>query len=309
MTDGQRLPAADGLSLAADRFGDPPGRPVVLLHGGGQTRHAWRNTAQQLGRAGWDAWSVDLRGHGDSDWAPDGDYAFERFAADVAALCAAMAEPPALVGASLGGIASLLAIGEAATSPASALVLVDVAPRIEVAGVDRIRAFMRQGLGGFADLDAAADAIATYNPHRPRSKDPSGLTKNLRQGEDGRWYWHWDPRFMAPERSTDIAGAPGIDGIPPSRYIRQERLEAAARHISVPTLLVRGKSSDLLSEDGARHMLELVPHAEFVDVAGAGHMVAGDRNDGFNSAVIEFLSRCGRRSGGAAAVPKRATHL
>lgn len=287
-----RFPVAEGISLVADAFGDASHPGVVLLHGGGQTRHAWHNTASQLGAAGWYAVTVDLRGHGDSDWSPDGDYAFERFADDVAAICAALPEPPALVGASLGGIASLLAVGEAARSSASALVLVDVAPRIEPDGVARIRAFMRQGLGGFPDLEAAADAIATYNPHRSRPKDLSGLTKNLRQKDNGRWYWHWDPRFMAPEDHD--AGAGGIDGIPPARYVGQERLEAAANRVTVPTLLVRGQSSDLLSEEGARHMLTLVPHAELVDVAGAGHMVAGDRNDRFNRAVTEFLATASR---------------
>ncbi|MBA3605250.1 MAG: alpha/beta hydrolase [Acidimicrobiia bacterium] len=284
-----RIPVADGVELAADSFGDPGGRPVVLLHGGGQTRHAWHNTAAQLGAAGWHALSVDLRGHGDSDWSPDGDYRFERFSADVTALARQLDRSPALVGASLGGIASLLAIGESPEPLATALVLVDVAPHIEPAGVERIRAFMRQGLDGFADLEAAADAIATYNPHRPRPRDLSGLTKNLRQRDDGRWYWHWDPRFMAPDDPADRDGRGGIDGIPPARYVTQQRLEAAARNLTVPTLLVRGRSSDLLSEEGAREMLELVPQARMVDVAGAGHMVAGDRNDRFNTAVIEFL--------------------
>jgi len=287
MPTTMRLAAADGLTLAADAFGDPQARPVVLLHGGGQTRHAWHNSAAQLSDAGWYAVSVDLRGHGDSDWSADGDYRFERFAADVVALADTFGQPPALVGASLGGIASLLAIGESATPIAAALVLVDVAPHLEPSGVARIRAFMRQGLNGFVDLAAAADAIATYNPHRPRPKDLSGLKKNLRQRDDGRWYWHWDPRFMAPEDPSERGG---IDGIPPARYVAQPRLEAAARNLRLPTLLVRGKSSDLLSEQGAREMLELVPHAQLVDVAGAGHMVAGDRNDRFNTAVVEFLA-------------------
>jgi len=276
-----------GVSLAADAWGDADRQPVLLLHGGGQTRHAWHNSAAQLGAAGWHAVSVDLRGHGDSDWSADGDYRFERFAADVIALAVTFDEPPALVGASLGGIASLLAIGESATPIAAALVLVDVAPRLEMNGVARIRAFMRQGLNGFADLEAAGLAIATYNPHRPRPKDLNGLKKNLCQREDGRWYWHWDTRFMAP-KDPDERG--GIDGIPPARYVTQQRLEAAARNLHVPTLLVRGKSSDLLSEEGAREMLTLVPHAQLVDVAGAGHMVAGDRNDRFNTAVVDFLA-------------------
>ncbi len=280
-----RILVAPDVSLAADSYGDPGDAPVVLLHGGGQTRHSWANSARLLGDAGWYALTVDLRGHGDSDWSPDGDYQFQRFADDVRAIAISLPAKPALVGASLGGMASLLAVGESDDEIASALVLVDIAPRVELAGVARIRTFMRQGLDGFPDLESAADAIASYNPHRPRPKDLSGLTKNLRLKEDGRWYWHWDPRFMALQE-PDV---PGLDGLPSARMVQAERLEEAARHLKLPTLLVRGGSSDLLSEEGAAAMRALVPHAKQVDVAGAGHMVAGDRNDRFNAAVVEFL--------------------
>jgi pimeloyl-ACP methyl ester carboxylesterase len=280
-----RIQVAPDISLAADSYGDPADPPVVLLHGGGQTRHSWANSARLLGDAGWYALTVDLRGHGDSDWSPDGDYQFQRFADDVRAIAISLPAKPALVGASLGGMASLLAVGESDDEIASALVLVDIAPRVELAGVARIRSFMRQGLDGFPDLESAADAIASYNPHRPRPKDLSGLTKNLRLKEDGRWYWHWDPRFMALQEPDE----PGLDGLPSARMVQAERLEEAARHLKLPTLLVRGGSSDLLSEEGAAAMRALVPHAKQVDVAGAGHMVAGDRNDRFNAAVVDFL--------------------
>jgi pimeloyl-ACP methyl ester carboxylesterase len=280
-----RIPVAPDVTLVADAYGDPDDPPVVLLHGGGQTRHSWDNSARSLGAAGWYALTADLRGHGDSSWSPDGDYSFERFAEDVRALAQSLPTKPALVGASLGGMASLLAVGESADDIASGLVLVDIAPQVELAGVARIRAFMRQGLGGFPDLESAADAISTYNPHRPRPKDLSGLKKNLRLKDDGRWYWHWDPRFMALQEPDE----PGLDGIPSTRMVQAERLEDAARRLTLPTLLVRGASSDLLSEEGAAAMRALVPHAKQVDVAGAGHMVAGDRNDRFNSAVVDFL--------------------
>jgi pimeloyl-ACP methyl ester carboxylesterase len=287
-----RIPVGPDITLVADAYGDPGDPPVVLLHGGGQTRHSWDATARSLGDAGWYAMTVDLRGHGDSSWSPDGDYSFERFAEDVRALATSLPARPALVGASLGGMASLLAVGEADEDIASGLVLVDIAPRVEMAGVARIRAFMRQGLGGFPDLESAADAIATYNPHRPRPKYLSGLTKNLRLKEDGRWYWHWDPKFMALQEPDE----PGLDGIPSRRMVQAERLEDAARRLRLPTLLVRGASSDLLSEEGAAAMRALVPHAQQVDVAGAGHMVAGDRNDRFNSAVVAFLEQTVRPS-------------
>jgi pimeloyl-ACP methyl ester carboxylesterase len=272
-----------GLDLAADAYGPDDGPPVLLFPGGGQTRHSWDGTARLLGNKGWRATTVDLRGHGDSDWAADGDYSLDAFAADVCDVARATGpRPPALVGASLGGISSLIAIAEddpAADRPvASALVLVDVAPRLEPEGVARIGAFMLGHLDGFASLEDVADAVAAYNPHRPRPSDLSGLRKNVRQREDGRWYWHWDPRFMTPGRIDE-----------PRSIRNEDRLERAAQTLTLPVLLVRGRQSDVLSEAGARNLQALVPHARFVDVAGAGHMVAGDRNDVFNDAVVAFL--------------------
>jgi pimeloyl-ACP methyl ester carboxylesterase len=272
------------VTLAADAYGGPDNPSVVLFHGGGQTRHSWGNTAAQLGANGWYAMSVDMRGHGDSGWSPDGVYDMTRFSGDVRTVARSMPNRPALVGASLGGTSSLLAIGESDEPVATALVLVDVAPRIETVGVERIRTFMESGMDGFVDLDEAADAIAAYTPHRPRPDDLSGLKKNLRQHEDGRWYWHWDPAFMTP-----VSDAPALDGMPHKRYVSESRLSEAARRITVPTLLVRGGASDLLSEAGAQHLLSLLPDAHYANVAGAGHMVAGDRNDRFNAAVVEFL--------------------
>src|SRR5918994_4778755 len=274
----------DGVDLAADAYGPADGPPVLFFHGGGQTRHAWGGTARLLGDKGWRATTVDLRGHGDSEWSPDGTYDVDAFAADVRAAARAQSAPPVLIGASLGGISSLVAIGEDAPRPgqgplAAGLVLVDIAPRVETAGVERIAAFMLGHLDGFGSLEEVADAVAAYNPHRPRPTDLSGLRKNVRLHDDGRWYWHWDPRFMVRDPNADEP-----------RSIRNEaRLEDAARALTLPVLLVRGRQSDVLSEAGARHLRSLVPHARSVDVAGAGHMVAGDRNDVFNGAVVGFL--------------------
>jgi pimeloyl-ACP methyl ester carboxylesterase len=258
---------------------------VLLLHGGGQTRHAWGRTAEAVAGRGWRAVAVDLRGHGDSGWSPDGEYGLDRFAGDVRCLVDGVGSPPVLVGASLGGLASLLALGEPPPVEALGLVLVDVAPRMEEDGVDRIKAFMTSAPDGFASLDEAADAVASYLPHRRRPDDLGGLRKNLRRRPDGRWIWHWDPRFVhAPEervRSNDFAD--------------HARLAAAARAMTVPTLLVRGGISDIVSVDGAQELQELIPQAELIDVAGAGHMVAGDRNDRFSAAVLQFLE--GRQPG------------
>ncbi len=268
----------------ADVAGPDDGPPVLFFHGGGQTRHSWGTSVATLAKKGWRAYSVDLRGHGESEWASDGDYTIDAFAGDVEAIASSFDRPPALVGASLGGLASLAALGaDPGRQLATALVLVDVAPRIEDKGRERIGQFMLEHLeSGFASLEEVADAIQRYNPHRPRPKDLSGLRKNLRQ-RDGRWYWHWDPRF--------VTGRWGSADETRSSLIDTADMEEAARRLEVPLLVVRGLVSDLLSEEGARHLLELVPHAEMVSVAGAGHMVAGDRNDLFSDAVVDFLTR------------------
>jgi pimeloyl-ACP methyl ester carboxylesterase len=279
------LDGRDGLRLAADQGGPEDGPTVVLLHGGGQTRHSWAGTWRTLVAAGWRTWSLDLRGHGDSAWAGNGDYSLDAFVGDVLAVATALPRPPILVGASLGGLASLVAVGESAVQEdtARALVLVDVAHRIEDEGRKRIGAFMTGHIDGFASVEEAADAIAAYNPHRPRPKDLSGLAKNLRQRADGRWMWHWDPEF--------VIGKFGSADETRSSVVDPDRLDKAAGTLAIPTLLVRGRQSDLLSEDGAREFLDRVPHAELADVAGAGHMVAGDRNEIFNRAILDFLDR------------------
>jgi pimeloyl-ACP methyl ester carboxylesterase len=279
-----RIPLPGGITLAADVGGPVDGPTVVLLHGGGQTRHSWAGTWRILVDAGWRAWSVDLRGHGDSDWAPDGAYGIDDFAGDVTALAATLPRPPVLVGASLGGLSSLVAAAEAPdqTAVARGLVLVDIAHRLEAQGRERIGAFMTAHLEGFASLDEAADVIAAYNPNRPRPTDLSGLARNLRQ-RDGRWYWHWDPAF--------VLGKFGSADETRSSVVQPGRLERAVEALTIPTLLVRGRSSDLLSEEGVADFRARAPHAEFADVAGAGHMVAGDRNEVFNRAVLEFLDR------------------
>ncbi|MCU0310648.1 MAG: alpha/beta hydrolase [Acidimicrobiales bacterium] len=271
-----------GVGLVADRRGTADAPPVLLLHGGGQTRHSWDGTARTLAEKGWQAITVDARGHGESDWSEATDYRLVSFAADVQVVAESLAERPFLIGASLGGLTSMLLAGELAPGIARGVVLVDIIPDMEPGGASRIQSFMAEhAVTGFDSLEEVADAIAAYNPHRPRPTDLSGLAKNVRE-RDGRYYWHWDPAFVG-----------GTADLPPSEIGDKDRLHRAVEVMvaSGPVLLVRGRVSDLVSPERCRRFLERFPEVEFVDVAGAGHMVAGDRNDLFTAAVLDFLDR------------------
>ncbi len=284
-----RFELPSGMTIAADAFGDPDAQPVIFLHGGGQTRHAWGSTAEELGAVGFCAISMDHRGHGDSSWDPAGDYSIEAFVSDLLGVIEEVGTTPILVGASIGGITALMAETQSEKSVAKGLVLVDVTPRMEKRGVLRIFDFMKGSSDGFESLEAAADAVARYLPHRKRPEDLSGLNKNLRLSEDGRYRWHWDPKML---EMWDPDGYTEEDG----ERVMKERCKASQR-LAIPTLLVRGRMSDVVTEAQAREFLTLVPHAEYVDLEGASHMVAGDKNDVFTESVCRFIRKHFKASG------------
>lgn len=268
----------DDLVLVADEWNaDNSGSPTVLmLHGGGQNRFSWKNTGQILADGGFHVVALDSRGHGDSDRSPDGVYTVDALCADTLQVLEQIGRPVILIGASMGGMTGILVADVAGPAQVTKLVLVDVVPRYEKSGSARIRDFMFSHVHGFGSLEEAADAVAEYLAHRTKPRSPEGLKKNLRR-RDGRWYWHWDPKFLT---------APADDA-----FIRQEKLEQAAIDLTVPILLIRGKLSDVVSPEGVKDFLAKVPHAEFVELSGAGHTAAGDDNDAFSQAVVQFVSR------------------
>ncbi|GJO07557.1 peroxidase [Mycobacterium marinum] len=270
----------EGITLVADEWNRDTaasGRPTILmLHGGGQNRFSWKNTGQILADTGLHVIALDTRGHGDSDRAPDADYAIETLTSDILHVLDAIGHPVVLIGASMGGLTGILVADRAGPDRVTGLVLVDVVPKYEKDGSARIRDFMFTNLHGFATLEEAADAVATYLPHRTKPRSPEGLKKNLRL-RDGRWYWHWDPAMMT---------APGDDP-----ELRTENFERAEMNLTIPILLIRGKLSDVVSSEGVQDFLDKVPHAEFVELSNAGHTAAGDDNDAFTEVVVDFVKR------------------
>lgn len=272
-----------GVTLRYDTYGVPGDESVLLLHGGAQTRRAWKEVAERIAGRGWFAACPDLRGHGESSWAPDSDYSIAALRADVRALLEKLGSPMHLVGASLGGLVSMLV---AAQSPelVKSLILVDVVAQNNPAGEDRIRDFLAAHPDGFHDLEQVANAVAAYQSHRPRPDDISGLSSYVRRMEAGMLRWHWDPAFLLH------------NGLPWTRR-RRGPLAAAARSITVPTLLLIGELSDIIDEDALKRFISHVPHAQVKTIHGSHHMVAGDRNDEFGDAVLSWIeSHEGRRA-------------
>ena len=278
---------AEDITLVADEWNRDTGaaaatsvagrRPTVLmLHGGGQNRFSWKNTGQILADEGFHVVALDSRGHGDSDRAPGANYTVDALCEDTLRVIDQIGRPVMLIGASMGGMTGILVADAAGPQKVTKLVLVDVVPRYEKDGSARIRDFMFSHVHGFESLEEAADAVAAYLPHRTKPRSPDGLKKNLRR-RDGRWYWHWDPKFLT---------APADDA-----FVREEKLERAAIDLTIPILLIRGKLSDVVSPEGVKDFLKKVPRAEFVELSDAGHTAAGDDNDAFSEAVVQFVSR------------------
>lgn len=270
----------DGLTLIADEWNRdtvPTSRPsILMLHGGGQNRFSWKNTGQILADQGLHVVALDSRGHGDSDRAPGANYTVDALCADTLAVLDQIGRPTMLIGASMGGMTAIAVADTAGPEKVTKLVLVDVVPRYEKDGSARIREFMSSGMDGFESLEEAADAVAAYLPYRTRPRSPEGLKKNLRK-RNGRWYWHWDPKFLT---------APMDDP-----FVRVAKLEQAAIDLTIPILLIRGRLSDVVSEEGVKDFLAKVPHAEFVELSDAGHTAAGDDNDAFTDVVVAFVNR------------------
>ena len=269
----ERIAARDGLRLAIERSG-ARGPGIVFAHGFGQTRGAWSATSAALAASGYACVTYDARGHGDSDWRGDAPYAWDQLIDDLATISHRFHERPVLVGASMGGLVGLAA--EHLHGPLfRALVLVDVTPRWETRGVDRILGFMRAHPDGFASIDDAATAVARYLPHRAEQKSPDRLRAMLADHGDGRLRWHWDPRL--------------VDELAIHSENEQSRLADAARNLRIPTLLISGGASDIVSDATIAEFRSLVPHARHVTLPGATHMIVGDDNAAFTRHVAEFL--------------------
>ncbi len=269
------------ITIVADAYGNPTDDPILLLHGGGQTRNSWKKTGEILAAKGWYVIATDARGHGDSSWSKKGNYHFDFLRQDLVTIARSLDKLPILIGASMGGISSLAAL-HYHPDLAKGLILVDVSPRIEKKGTDRIFAFMAAKPEGYDSLEEVQEAVRAYLPHRKNIGSLSGLKKNLRQLPNGRYSWHWDPNMLKvwQSKTSDV-----------TQKETEEFLTNALVNLKVPAMLVRGGISDVVSKEIVAELKVVAPKLTYVDVAEAGHMVAGDSNHVFTDALLSFLEK------------------
>jgi pimeloyl-ACP methyl ester carboxylesterase len=267
-----------GLRLAADLFGPEEGAPVLLIGGMGQTRHSWRRVALRLADRGYRAITLDFRGHGESDRAPDGDYSYPRQIADLAAVARQVGRPLVLAGNSLGGKISLATAGTCGAEVCAALVLVDAVPRSNPGGIANVAKSNQMRADGFETLDEAARQIAEGRGQPFAPGDGERLRRNMRQDAEGRWHWHWDAGYRDPRHQIGLGAG-------------TEWLQSIAGNVKVPVLLAWCELSEVVDGDGIAALKAEIPHLEVEIIPGAHHMIVGDENDVFADALIGFLER------------------
>jgi esterase len=274
-TAQDRRVSARGLSFHYVEWGSTQQAPLLCLHGITQTAHSWDEVAAALA----DDYRVlcfDQRGHGDSDWAPDGDYTRQTQAADVDAITDALGlRRFVLVGMSMGGVNS---ITFTARHPhkVRALIVVDVSPEIQAKGVENIRSFI-QAPDELDSFEAFVERAHQFNPRRSLQNIRSRLSHNLKQLPNGKWTWKYDKALRAGERSFQASAL--------------HNLWEDVRAIRCPTLIIKGGESDILSSESATKLQQAIAGSQLAVIPGAGHSVMGDNPAGFVAATRPFLSR------------------
>ena len=266
----------EGIALATDIAGDPWKPRLIFVHGGGQSRRSWRRALRNMASSGFSVVSFDLRGHGESSWSDNGDYTLEAHVRDLTAIVKAMPSRPSLIGASLGGRVALETAARLGPELVKALVLVDLTPRLHPAGMERVQNFLQISMKGFDSIEEAAGVLEKY-AERQIGHNYFRLRNSIRTEPNGRIYWRWDPE-AATEKSL---ARPDIEDL----------LTEAAAHLKIPTLLVRGTESDLVTDDCVSHFKQTLPSAEVFNIEGGGHLMKTQDLTVFCEATIDFLKR------------------
>ena len=245
-----------------------------MLHGASQQGHSWDFISLALS-PDYHVVALDQRGHGDSDWAPDGDYSIDAMQADLDGIVEALDLADFnLMGHSMGGRNGFV---WASRHPGvlRSLVIVDTGPDTARRGRERIERF-RQLPDNLDTLEEFADRVQEYTG-RSREQVLGALKYSIRQGPDGKWTWKYDKVMREPGHTSDV-WAP-------------EKLWECVKLIDCPTLVARGDRSDLFTAETMEKMCDVIADCTAVTIANAGHLVQGDNPADFLAAAQAHLAR------------------
>lgn len=255
-------------------WGEPGSAPLLLLHGGHQSAHSWDLVSLALANR-FHVFALDQRGHGDSEWARDNDYAPETMATDAAAVIEHFAlRDPIIIGHSMGGMVTMTLLKNY-PALARAAALVDIGPELSPVGAAMIRSFVESTVE-FDDLAQFVERVRQYDPFRSKAHIERTVRYNLLRRADGRYVSKCDPTIV--DRNTDTASLGRIS------------LSEAAR-FTCPVLVIRGEHSNILEADAARRFAGALMNGELVTVSHCGHNVHSQNTLGFLDAVTPFLER------------------
>ncbi|MEO8538093.1 MAG: alpha/beta hydrolase [bacterium] len=270
----ERTAAVGDLNLSYQEWGNHEAQPIIMLHGFGVSGHMFDEFADRM-QDRYRLLALDQRGHGDSDWSDAGDYSRRAFVEDLEGFRKALGiEKFILIGHSMGGLNSV-AYTNAYPEHVRALVLVDVGPESAKEGVDNIVRFTRGP--DELEFEEFVELAHRFNQRRTMENIRERMRHRLKQTETGKWTWKFDKRFRQPDSGLRIGNEGESDSW------------ALFRGVRVPTLLIRGAESDVLSQPVAERAATEMPRARLIIVAGAGHSVPGDNPDAFTEGVREFL--------------------
>jgi pimeloyl-ACP methyl ester carboxylesterase len=264
-----------GLPMHYVEWGTPGNPTLVLLHGFQSNAHTW-DTFSSVMAATHHVLALDQRGHGDTTWTPDGNYASEAFIGDIVGFIDALhLAPTLLVGHSMGGRHAAMV---AADYPAKVQKLVIVDTPAELPPELRARLSQQPDTPPAPEtFDAFEDVIrqgmAQY-PLTPEAELRHANYHNLYRGADGTWRWRWDLNLLAHRRRN--------------RSLQMD-LYTILRRVPCPTLLIRGQHSPLLTSEIAQKMIQSLPHGRLEEIANAAHTVNADNAEAFHVITAAFL--------------------
>ena len=254
-----RFVNANGLRLHYIDYGNDGAPWVVCVHGLTGNAHNFDALAPHLA-AKYHVISVDVRGRGDSNWGPPTEYLNQNYVTDLAKMLEGLGVARAsLIGTSMGGIISMMYAG-GWPERVERLVINDIGPEIDPAGMARIASYVGEAPERFKDIGEVVKYYKENYPAMAKLEDivvADQVKWSVKPGTDGALAWKMDPNVRRPLRGATA----------------QQRFDLWVPYarIACPTLIVRGADSDILDRGTASRMCKVLKHAKVVEVPGVGH--------------------------------------